>query len=110
MRSVLWIVVIAGGLFLLDRLLRWMERRGWIYYRIRRGSAGTALGPVLDVFHPTREYTVVEQQRQRVVRVESQNGEDEQPGAGETTGFDDDPQRPPAKLKDLRLRNCKARA
>lgn len=98
MRLVLWIVIIAAGLFLLDRLLRWMERWGWIYYRVRRGSAGTALGPVMDVFHPTREYTVVEQQRQRVVRAESQNGEDEQPGVRETTDVDDAPQPPPAKL------------
>ncbi len=98
MRSVLWIVVIAAALLLLDRILRWMERRGWIYYHVRRGSAGTALGPIMDVFHPTREYTVVEQQKQHVVRAESQNGEDERPGDGQAASFDDDPRLPPAKL------------
>lgn len=34
---------------LLDRLARWMEDRGWIYYRRRRGSSGRLGDAFLEV-------------------------------------------------------------
>jgi hypothetical protein len=32
----------AGALFGMDCLFLWMERRGWIYWRRKRGSGGCA--------------------------------------------------------------------
>jgi hypothetical protein len=37
----------ALALFVLDRLLLWMERRGWIYYRKRSPSGGSGVGNAL---------------------------------------------------------------
>lgn len=44
-----WITAAVAGLYLLDRLGLWMERRGWLYYRYKKGS-GSALGdPMLQL-------------------------------------------------------------
>ncbi len=37
-------LLIAVLLFLLDRLLLWMERRGWIYYRKNKDGGGPGVG------------------------------------------------------------------
>lgn len=56
------LVVVAAAL-LLHRALLAMERRGWIYYRHRgRASAGVGLGVLDEVFHPSAQVTVVEEQ------------------------------------------------
>lgn len=40
------LVAVVVGLVALDRLLRWMERRGWIFYR-ERGPSGSGAGNAL---------------------------------------------------------------
>ncbi|MFC0626676.1 hypothetical protein [Kribbella deserti] len=40
MHWTLWAVGGLIGLFLLDRLLLWVERKGWLYYRKRRPERG----------------------------------------------------------------------
>jgi hypothetical protein len=61
----LWIKVIAGilitaGILIgLDRLLLKMEARGWIYYRKKHGSSGTlgnALLTIQSIFEPEKKY------------------------------------------------------
>ena len=40
-----WVLAGAGVLYGLHRLSSWMEDRGWIYYRKKRGSSGSMLEP-----------------------------------------------------------------
>ncbi|CAM5471127.1 hypothetical protein GCM10010329_31120 [Streptomyces spiroverticillatus] len=40
--QVIGLAVLAGAIFLADRVLLWMESRGWIYWRRRKGL--TAMG------------------------------------------------------------------
>jgi hypothetical protein len=64
--------------WLLDRALLAAERRGWIYYRKRRASPGTAASAALDVhalLEPSRRHVVGEQ---RAVRHED-DGQGEPP-------------------------------
>lgn len=42
--------LIAGGLFILDRIGLWMEKRGWLYYRHKKASGG-GLGNALQEFN-----------------------------------------------------------
>lgn len=53
-----WLVAVltgALGLVALDRLLRWMERRGWIFYRERKptgSGAGNAIAEFQAMLQP----------------------------------------------------------
>ncbi|WP_230579941.1 hypothetical protein, partial [Propionibacterium freudenreichii] len=69
----------------LDRALRWMERRGWIYYRKRKRTAGVALGPLFEALHPSHQYVATEQQRQSTVRKDSEDGQDRSPREDQPT-------------------------
>ena len=68
-----WVTVVAitvVALMLLvagDRLLLKTEQRGWIYYRKSKpesGAGSAALGPVVDLFQPSREIAITEQRRE----------------------------------------------
>ncbi|MCT2988021.1 hypothetical protein [Propionibacterium freudenreichii] len=79
---------IAGTLMILlalDRALRWMERRGWIYYRKRKRTAGVSLGPLFEALHPSHQYVATEQQRQSTVRKDSEDGQDRSPREDQPT-------------------------
>ena len=41
------ILVVGIALYLLDRLLLWMERRGWVYWRKTTRSTGPGMGNAL---------------------------------------------------------------
>jgi hypothetical protein len=69
----LGILVVAGILLVLcalDRLLLWMERRGWLYYRKKRPSGG-AMSSVLSTMQQLVEpqtpnvYEVTEQAKEK---------------------------------------------
>jgi hypothetical protein len=66
-----WPLTVAAalvGLFALDRLLRWMERRGWIFYRERQPSGSgvaNALGEFEAILNPAVREVVVARQEQR---------------------------------------------
>jgi len=54
-RTALWIAGAALALLLLDRLLLFLESRGWIYYRttgLHRGAATYHLLELSSVFDP----------------------------------------------------------
>lgn len=58
------LTIVAGfaGLFALDRLFRWMERRGWIFYRERQptgSGAGNALAELHAMLSPSAREVVV---------------------------------------------------
>jgi hypothetical protein len=60
--------VLAFGLvlFLLDRFLLWCESRGWIYWRRRKaspGTAGTAFLEVQAMLEPGKAHVVEERTR-----------------------------------------------
>jgi hypothetical protein len=44
-----WIVAIALGLFVLQRLALWMESRAWIYYLKTQGSGGALASAILEL-------------------------------------------------------------
>ena len=59
---------VLASLCSLHRLALWAERRGWIYYRKRRGSSGTLASAALEVqslMEPSRRYVLQEKRRDR---------------------------------------------
>jgi hypothetical protein len=78
---VTWLWWLLGAVVLaavLDRVALWAEARGWIYWRRRRasgGGAGAVLGEVLNLFQPTRQHVVEEQERQRLTIAQKEAGE-----------------------------------
>jgi hypothetical protein len=50
----LWILVAIAGLILMDQLLLWVEKKGWIYYRKTRSKSSAAGGAMMggNVFDP----------------------------------------------------------
>ena len=82
MQNIIETLVIGAGLVLLDQVLRWCERRGWIYYTRRRArgvGVGGVMGELMNVFQPTRQVIVAEQEWQRVRVREAASGEDADP-------------------------------
>jgi hypothetical protein len=49
LRPLLVLLAAAAALFALHRVAVWMEDRGWIYYRRRRGSSGALGDAFLEV-------------------------------------------------------------
>jgi hypothetical protein len=69
----LWIVGSAAGLFVLDRLLLWVESRGWIYYRRNKPGRGASTYHLLEwnsAFDPTMRQVQEE-------RIKEEKGEEE---------------------------------
>jgi hypothetical protein len=77
-----WLLGLPPALLLADRLLLRVERQGWIFYRRRKpsGCGGAALGPLLEVFQPSRTVLVQEQRRQQSRRVEQGTADPHLPG------------------------------
>lgn len=79
-----WIVLavlgIAAALFLLDRLLLRMERRGWIYYRLHKhrspGAMGNAFLEMQTMLDPGKRYIV---EQRKAVRQEEREAGDRPP-------------------------------
>ena len=62
------VVVTPAALLVLDRLLRWMEDRGWIYYRRFKPSgngAGDALAEFQAMLQPNAQQVVIVKQERR---------------------------------------------
>ena len=71
MRVALWILVAIAALLAVDRLLLFLEARGWIFYRRTKGKRGGAMFHTLEmqsVFDPgarhAQEIIVEEQEEQ----------------------------------------------
>ncbi|MFC1660463.1 hypothetical protein ACFL3S_03205 [Gemmatimonadota bacterium] len=82
LRTALWVAGIFLGLFVLDRLLLWMESRGWIFYRRIKGGRGAATYHLL-------EWTSVLDPTMRQVQVESVKEERQEDEAGDPPGEDE---------------------
>jgi hypothetical protein len=71
---VLLIPVLVAGIILLDRFLLWCERRGWIYWRKRQGTAVSARNAALhmqSLIEPGKTYQIEEERSER----EEEDGE-----------------------------------
>jgi hypothetical protein len=78
---VFWIVLGLCALPLLvglDRLLLWMEERGWIYYRKSSSGSGSLSGAVFggiqEIFEPSAVEIRKEIQRQEDAQNEDEDG------------------------------------
>lgn len=49
MKPLLVLLAVAAALYVVHRLALWMEERGWIYYRRRRGTSGALGDAFLEV-------------------------------------------------------------
>lgn len=54
------LMVLVAGACALDRLGLWMERRGWVYYRKKRGSVplGRAVLETQALMDPSKRYVL----------------------------------------------------
>lgn len=75
MKTAVFLISGAVGLFFLDRLLLWAEQRGWIYYRKSkpsRGAIGYHMLEMSSVFNPSHQ--VVQEIQHREEKQESEAG------------------------------------
>src|SRR4051812_46471868 len=49
MTALVWILTTVASVYGLHRCALWMEQRGWIYYRKRRGSSGGLSSAFLEI-------------------------------------------------------------
>lgn len=64
----MWALIVAAGL-LFHLLMRWMESKGWVYWtKSRRKVTKAAVGPLFDLFQPTRHVTVQEEKEEKLRR------------------------------------------
>ena len=63
-------LAVAALLWLLDRGLLAAEDRGWIYYRHCKAESGSVsgavFGPAFDLFQPSRQIVMEQQEHDRV--------------------------------------------
>ena len=79
MTLVAWSGLALAALYALHRLALWMESRGWIYYRHKRGSSGSLGSAFLEV------QALLEPANRHVLEIRG----DEQPEADDAAGPDD---------------------
>ena len=81
MTLVLVLAGVALGAFLVDRLLLWMEWRGWIDYRrtypgrISSGQVGPAFLAIQGLLEPDKKHAAEEQKRLRTERDATGDGD-----------------------------------
>jgi len=81
MTLVLVLAAVALGAFLVDRLLLWMERRGWIDYRrtypgrMNPGQVGPAFLAIQGLLEPDKKHAADEQTRLRTERDATGDGD-----------------------------------
>ena len=79
-----WVALAVVVALVMDRVLLAAERRGWIYYRKRKPTSGSAsaaaFGPMAELFQPGQQVVVQERQRQQNTRRSADGGEPPQPG------------------------------
>ena len=70
-------VALVVGVFLFDRIMLWMEARGWVYWRMtqpNRSGAGSAFLELQSMLEPDRKY-VLEARRQEEESVEQRDAQ-----------------------------------
>lgn len=71
-----FLLLVAGTLFLVDRLFTWAESRGWMYWRKeKRGSGlGNVMGALDAIYNPARKHQQAEVRRQQDEREDEADG------------------------------------
>jgi hypothetical protein len=83
-KLLIWIIGIVLALFVLDRLLRWFESKGWIYYR--HGPSGGAVS-----YHLMQMHSVFDPGVEKVIEVKvSEEREEDESGDPFAPGHDGD--------------------
>ena len=99
MKWLLWAAGIAAAVFLVDRLLLWMEWRGWIDYRrtypgrMNVGQVGPAFLGVQSLFQASARHALEERTALRTERDAAAGGDDE-PDPAEPEAATRGPRRP----------------
>ncbi len=84
MRLLFWGFVAVVALAALDRLLLWMEKRGWIYYRRykpRRGASTYHLMEIHSIFEPGFEEVIEAKVHEE--QKEDESGDPPEPDKGD---------------------------
>ncbi|MDV2474797.1 hypothetical protein F8M49_04015 [Rhodococcus zopfii] len=81
MSAVVWITTAVLIVVLADRAALYAERRGWIYWRMRKppvngGAVMGAFGEIQTLLSPSYRHVAEEHQRQRTSRHEQGTGAD----------------------------------
>lgn len=87
METLLGLLALALGIFVLDRALLWAESRGWIYYRRNKPGRGASTYHLLEwnaAFDPTMRQVLEE--RVKEVREEEESGAPPGPDGSEKRG------------------------
>jgi hypothetical protein len=91
----LWGAAIILGLLALDRVLLWVESRGWIYYRRSKPGRGASTYHLLEwtavldpSMKPAQEILVKEEEQ------EDESGAPPAPGSGDEPGVEGRPEGP----------------
>lgn len=69
MRLAALLALALGSVYGLHRLLVWAERRGYVYYRARRGTSGALSSAVLEVqalLEPQKRHVLEQKTRDQV--------------------------------------------
>jgi hypothetical protein len=72
------IVVVVGLVALgygLHRLALWAEGRGWIYYKNKRRPGGVGLSLIGQIYQPSIEHAVEEEQSERIKADQDDSGD-----------------------------------
>lgn len=77
--GLLVIAAVGAALYGLHRFALWAEARGWIYYKTKRRPPGAGLGLIGQLYQPSIEHKVEEQQSQRIKADQAESGDDEDP-------------------------------
>lgn len=76
---IVMVLLVPPGIWLLDRLLLWMEWRGWIFYRMSRPdsrSVGPAFLEIDALLQPQKRH-ILEQKVQQKQQEDDEGGPDE---------------------------------
>ena len=60
--------------------LRWMARRGWVYYRSEDQPRPSSLGLIEEIYQPAIEHVIDEEARERTVADQEASGAPDEPG------------------------------
>jgi hypothetical protein len=69
-------VVVVGLFYGFHRAALWAEGRGWIYYKTKRKPSGLGMSLVGQIYQPSIEHQVEEEQSQRIKADQDDSGDD----------------------------------
>lgn len=83
MNALIWVAGIVVALVVVDRLLLWIESRGWLYYRRTKPRGGAAVYHLLEMsstFDPSIQQVIEVKVKEE--RKQEESGEPPGPGRG----------------------------